>query len=48
MPARPVRPGTTVAAFAAADANGEMVSSTDLADGSPLVVYFYVKAKTPG
>ncbi len=43
-----MRPGEKITPFSAADQDGELISSTDLLAKGPLVVYFYVKAKTPG
>ncbi len=40
--------GDVVQDFSALDQNGEEVTLVDLVATGPLVLYFYIKAKTPG
>ena len=40
--------GDTVEEFEAIDHTGQPVSLTQLLESGPLVLYFYIKAKTPG
>lgn len=40
--------GDVVPDFSAVDQDGQMVTLTELLSTGPLVVYFYVKAMTPG
>ncbi len=40
--------GDTVEDFAALDQAGQVVQLSDLLAGGPVVLYFYIKAKTPG
>lgn len=40
--------GDTVENFEALDQDGETVTLEQLLDDGPLVIYFYIKAKTPG
>ncbi len=40
--------GDTVQEFTLDDQNGQPVSLTDLLASGPLVMYFYIKAMTPG
>ncbi len=40
--------GDVVQDFSALDQNGEEVTLVDLVAEGPLVLYFYIKAKTPG
>ncbi len=40
--------GDVVQDFSALDQNGEEVTLGDLVATGPLVLYFYIKAKTPG
>ncbi len=40
--------GDTVADFELADQSGRRVALGDMLTAGPLVVYFYIKAKTPG
>lgn len=40
--------GDVVEEFSLADQQGEQVTLTSLLGGGPLVMYFYIKAMTPG
>jgi peroxiredoxin Q/BCP len=40
--------GDTVEEFTLEDQRGDQVSLTSLLETGPLVVYFYIKAMTPG
>jgi hypothetical protein len=40
--------GDTVDDFEVLDQHGESVTLTGLLESGPLVLYFYIKAKTPG
>ncbi len=40
--------GDTVEEFELADQHGATVSLSDLLSDGPAVLYFYIKAKTPG
>ncbi len=40
--------GDTVENFEALDQDGETVTLEQLLEGGPVVLYFYIKAKTPG
>ncbi len=40
--------GAVVEDFSALDQNGESVKLSDLLNTGPIVLYFYIKAKTPG
>lgn len=44
----PVKAGDQVEDFTVLDQNGSAVTLTDLLAGGPLVLYFYIKAMTPG
>jgi thioredoxin-dependent peroxiredoxin len=40
--------GDVVEDFSALDQSGATVRLTDLLESGPVVLYFYIKAKTPG
>ena len=40
--------GDVVEDFSALDQDGESVQLSDLLTSGPVVLYFYIKAKTPG
>lgn len=43
-----VKVGDTIDEFSLVDQHGQQVSSASLLATGPLVVYFYIKAMTPG
>jgi peroxiredoxin Q/BCP len=43
-----MRVGDTVDDFEVLDQDGEEVTLGQLLEGGPVVLYFYIKAKTPG
>ena len=45
--AAPMQPGDRVDDFTALDQDGNEVRLSELLDGGPVVLFFYLKAKTP-